>query len=149
MVIVLDSTPLGLILQKPGFGPADECRSWIQRQLNGGSRVCVPAIISYEIRRELHRLQNSRSLALLDAFIQAAPNRYVELTDAQLQRAAELWGDFRRAGRPTADSQALDIDVILSAQALSLNLPPSEYVIATSNVAHLGLLAPARPWQQI
>ena len=149
MVIVLDSTPLGLLIYRPGFDPADRCRAWVQRQLAAGSRVCVPAIIAYEIRRELHRLQNSRSLKLLDDFIAAAPNRYIDLTDEQLRRSAELWGDLRRAGRPTADSAALDIDVILAAQALSLNLPVTEFVVATSNVGHLGLLVPARSWEQI
>ena len=108
MVIVLDSTPLGLLVYRPGFPAADECREWVRRQLSSGVRVFVPAIVTYEIRR-----------------------------------------DLRRGGRPTADPLALDIDVILAAQALSLELPPSEYVVATSNVGHLGLLVPARPRQLI
>ena len=149
MVIVLDSTPLGLLVYRPGFPPADECRAWVRRQMAAGSRVCVPAIIAYEIRRELHRLGNARSLSLLDDFLAADPNRQIILTDAQLRHAARPWGDLRRAGRPTADPLALDIDVILAAQALSLELPPSDFVVATSNVGHLGLLVPARPWQQI
>lgn len=73
----------------------------------------------------------------------------LELTEAQLRHAAELWASLRRVGRPTADPLALDIDVILAAQSLSLGLPISDFVVATSNVGHLGLLVPARSWQQI
>jgi len=149
MVIVLDSTPLGLLVYRPGFPAADECRDWVRRQLSSGVRVFVPAIVAYEIRRELHRLQNARSIGLLESFLTADPGRQIELTDAQLRHAARLWGDLRRGGRPTADPLALDIDVILAAQALSLELPPSEYVVPTSNVGHLGLLVPARPRQLI
>jgi predicted nucleic acid-binding protein len=147
--VILDSTPLGLLLYPPGFGPADDCRKWIQRHLASGLRVCVPAIIAYEIRRELLRLKNIRSLNLLDAFIGAAPQRYIELTDNQLRHAAELWAELRRVGRPAADSLSLDIDVILAAQSLSLGLAASDFVVATSNIGHLGLMVPARRWQDI
>ena len=50
----------------------------------------------------------------------ATPDRYLPLTDDALRFGAELWAQSRRAGRPTADPTALDIDVLLSAQALRL-----------------------------
>jgi hypothetical protein len=55
----------------------------------------------------------------------------------------------RNAGTPTAGVDALDGDVILAAQVLSLGLPAEEVVVATTNVAHLSLLVPAELWTDI
>ena len=59
-------------------------------------------------------------------------------------RAAELWAQARQQGYPTADPQALDGDVILAAQALTLH-----GIVATDNVGHLARFVDARPWQEI
>jgi predicted nucleic acid-binding protein len=59
-------------------------------------------------------------------------------------KAAELWAEVRKQGKPTADSQALDGDVILAAQALH-----ADAVVATENVAHLSLLVEAKHWKKI
>ena len=56
--IFLDSTPLGLLMTRPGHRQGDECRSWLMRHLANGIRVIVPEIIDYELRRELLRLGN-------------------------------------------------------------------------------------------
>jgi predicted nucleic acid-binding protein len=56
--------------------------------------------------------------------VNATPNRYVPLTDDALRFAAELWAQSRQAGRPTADAMALDIDVLLAAQALRIGGRP-------------------------
>jgi predicted nucleic acid-binding protein len=147
--IVLDSTPLGLLVNRPGFRPADECRNWLRQQLEAGVQVHIPAIVAYELRRELLRIDSHESLSLLDGLIQAEADRYLPLTDIDLIRAAEFWAQVRKQGRPTADRFALDIDVILAAQALSLGLPADQFVVATENVAHLALLVPAKLWSQI
>jgi predicted nucleic acid-binding protein len=147
--IVLDSTPLGLIVNRPGFAPADECRAWLKKHLESGVRVHVPSIIVYELRRELLRIASAASLRLLDQFIHAEPDRYVSLTDEHLEKAAELWAAARKQGVPTADPSALDIDVILSAQSLSLKLHADEYVVATNNVGHLARFVSARTWKDI
>jgi hypothetical protein len=60
--------------------------------------------------------------------------------------AAELWAQARQGGYPTAPDPALDGDVILAAQALSLGVP---VVVATANVAHLSRFVPADVWQNI
>jgi hypothetical protein len=70
------------------------------------------------------------------------------------KQSAEFWAQVRQAGLPTADRFALDVDVILCAQAATLD--PEDYgmagasiVIATGNVAHLSRLANAKHWQDI
>jgi predicted nucleic acid-binding protein len=89
------------------------------------------------------------ALANLDAFIAAQADRYLPLTTNQLRSAAQLWATIRNQGLPTADRHALDIDVILAAQALSLGLPSSMYVIATTNPGHLSRFVPADIWETI
>jgi hypothetical protein len=72
--------------------------------------------------------------------------KYLALTTVAMRRAAELWAQARRQGQPTAANCALDADVILAAQALTLGAPA---VMATSNPAHLTRFAPAELWQNI
>ena len=108
----------------------------------------VPAIISYELRRELLRLKHERSIQLLDEFILAEPDRYIRLADSHLELAG-AWAKTRQEGFTTADPHALDIDVILAAQSLSLGLSVNDFVVATTNVAHLERLIPAKLWKQI
>jgi hypothetical protein len=91
----------------------------------------------------------SHALTILDDFNSAQPDRYLPLTTTHLRAAAELWADLRNHGTPTADRHALDIDVILAAQARSLSLPRSDYVVATGNLNHLSLLVPAELWDKI
>jgi hypothetical protein len=52
-------------------------------------------------------------------------------------------------GKPTADNQALDGDVILASQALALKNLDYEVIIATSNKKHLSLFTEAEDWQNI
>ena len=147
--IVLDSTPMGLLLQRSGPPPVDQCRQWLAQHLADGASMFVPEIIDCEVRRELLRLKKQRALRELDAFNAAAPDRLLSLTSATLRRAAELWAQARQRGRPTADPHALDIDVILAAQVLSSGLPLSDLVVATSNVSHLAQFVPAQEWSSI
>ena len=74
---------------------------------------------------------------------------YLPLTTAAMLKAAQFWAQARKAGRPTADSAALDADVILAAQASILIGEGSEVVVATSNRRHLSLFIPAAQWQSI
>lgn len=141
--ILLDSGILTLATQRTGIPEADACRSWIFDWVTSGTRVLVPAISNYEARRELIRAGKTAGLARLDDFIAAEPDRYLPLTDADLYRAADLWAQARRQGLPTADPKALDVDALLAAQALSLDLAPGQYIVATSNVRHLSQFAAA------
>ena len=148
-MVVLDSTPLGLIVQRRDRADAERCRQWAKRLVSGGVKLVVPEIVNYELRRELLRLNKMAALADLAAFNGAIPDRYLPLTTRAMDLAAELWAKIRRQGRPTADPHALDIDVILAAQVLDAGFDSSQFVVATSNVSHVSLMVPAEPWEKI
>lgn len=145
-VLLLDSGPLGLITQPQRSREVTAITDWLKDCLRAGARVLVLAIVYYEIKRELLRANKVIGIARLDAFVNATPDRYVPLTDDSLRFAAELWAQSRRAGRPTADPAALDIDVLLAAQALRLGGTPT---IATTNQKHLSQFIPALHWTDI
>jgi len=110
--------------------------------------VLVPAIIYYELRRELLRARKALGLARLDAFVQSDPNRYLALTDEALRLAAELWATARQQGRPTSPALDLDVDVILAAQALVFG-GGSEIIVVTTNPRHLRQFVDARLWNDV
>jgi hypothetical protein len=64
-------------------------------------------------------------------------------------KAAELWAEARKRGRPTADPKELDGDVILAAQAALVADEGNEVIIATTNVGHLSQFIDAREWRFI
>jgi predicted nucleic acid-binding protein len=147
--ILLDSTPLGLLTKRAGARAADEAQQWLAFHLSRGVRFIVPEIVDYELRRELLRLRSHFSLTRLDAFNAALPDRYLPVTTTALRVAADLWATARQQGFPTADHQALDVDVILAAQALSSGLPRGELVVATGNLVHLTRFVPSQLWDRI
>lgn len=153
-VIVLDTFPLSSAAKRkppPGAPPTvlDQCQQWIEACIRAGNRVVAPAITYYEVLRKLERLNAASQIARLRAFCHAAPDRYLSLTDAHLDRAAILWAQARNAGTPTAGMEALDADVILAAQALDLSVSAPNLVIATTNVGHLSQFVAADLWTNI
>jgi len=72
---------------------------------------------------------------------------YLPLTTAAMRQAAVFWAQARQRGQPTADDKALDGDVILAAQAVTLGA--AEVVIATTNVGHLSRFAPTALWPDV
>lgn len=147
--IVLDSGPLGLIVQQRDKSNSGRCRDWLKRILASGARVYVPEIINFELRRELIRLGKTGALTHLKSFNAAVAGRYLPITSAALDLAAELWAKARRQGKPTADPHALDIDVILAAQVIVAGFDLTDVVVATSNVSHLAMFLPAQTWETI
>jgi predicted nucleic acid-binding protein len=111
--------------------------------------VIVPAIVYYELKRELLRARKSVGLSRLDEFVNATPDRYLPLSDEALRLAADLWARSRQTGRLTADPKDLDIDVIIAAQALSIGADASDLVVATTNPKHLSQFVTAKPWSEI
>ena len=147
--LILDSTPLALIVHRRGLKQADDCRLWVERHITDGVRVLVPEIVHYEVRRELLRLSKTAALGTLDIFSYALPDRFLPLNSSSLRLAAELWAIARQQGVPTADPHALDVDVILAAQILSHGLAPADFIVATGNVGHLSRFVPAEEWSKI
>ena len=147
-VLFLDSGPLGLLTHPQRSAEVLAVAEWLSRCLLSGSRVIVPAIVYYELKRELLRAKKSFGIARLDAFVAASPGRYLPLSDEALQLAADLWARSRQEGQPTSDAKALDIDVILAAQALSF-ATASDVTVATTNPKHLAQFVPAKNWNEI
>ncbi len=144
--ILLDSGPLGFLTAPPSKkGEPAACKQWLASLLSAGVRVLVPEIADYELRRELLRAKKSKSVTRLDQL--AAATGYLALTTVAMRKAAELWALARQQGQPTAPDPALDADVILAAQALTL--APANVVVATTNVGHLARFIPAELWQNI
>jgi predicted nucleic acid-binding protein len=144
----LDSGPLGLVTQ-PRISPeVVAINHWLIDCLSNGDAVLAPAIVYYELRRELLRARKAAGLARLDAFVQIDPNRYLALTDEALRLAAELWAKARQQGRPTSPALDLDIDVILAAQALALSVE-AEVIVVTTNTRHLRQFVDARHWNDL
>lgn len=85
----------------------------------------------------MERLGATAQIERLRGFCFDSPAQFVSINDDHLEVAAKLWARARQNGTPTASPKALDVDVILAAQTLSLELPPDEYVVATTNVSHL------------
>lgn len=107
--------------------------------------VVVPEIVDYEIRRELIRARRARGIDRLDALIRHTS--YLAITTLAMRRAATLWANARQAGRPTASDPALDVDVILAAQADTID--EDDVVVATTNTEHLSRYVTAAHWLDI
>ena len=145
---VLDTTPLSEAARPPSqSAEADAFKRLLRQILVSGDAVYVPEIADYEVRRELRRPGRTTSLARLDAFV--AMTEYLPITTAARRLAADLWAQARNAGRATADPKALDGDVILAAQALTLTPVPAGLVVVTSNVAPLSRYVPAQEWSTL
>ena len=152
--IVLDEKPLSLLTLRFGHAQGDTCKAWMLALEAGGHRFFVPEIADYELRRELIRANKGPSLARLDAFNAAEPDRYRPLTTPDVREAARLWAQARAPKNNTggAPKEALDGDVLIAAQALRLvpaGLGLADVVVATGNVSHLSRLAPSALWSDI
>lgn len=141
----LDAGPLGLVTNPQASALSLACAAWLQSQLACKNQVIIPEVADYEVRRELLRAKNAAGLARFDTLAAKLP--FLPITIVAMRKAAEFWAMARQQGFPTAPDQSLDADVILAAQATTL--VPSNFVIATTNVAHLSRFAPAALWSNI
>jgi hypothetical protein len=106
----------------------------------------IPEIADYEVRRELVRAGKDRGI--LDAL--KGMIAYAAITTPVMLKAAEFWATARKIGRQAADDTSLDADMILAAQAAAVaHEGGRRTVIATTNVRHLALFAPACLWHEI
>lgn len=144
-VVALDAGPLGLVTNPKRSPESVACAQWLQALVATGSRVVLPEIADYEVRRELLRGNRAAGLQRLDALVSLV--EYVPLTTAAMRQAAAFWAEARQRGRPTDDDKALDGDVILAAQVATLE--SSNGVVATTNVGHLSRYVQAALWRDI
>jgi predicted nucleic acid-binding protein len=147
-IIVLDAGPLGMVSNPKALSEEClECQEWLKSMLSLGYVVAIPEVVDYEIRRELIRANRLASIRQLDAINSIA--LYLPITTVAMRKAAELWAIARQTGKPTADPQALDGDVILSAQVLTSFDSSLNVIIATTNVSHISRYAQAQHWKAI
>jgi len=128
--LVLDSGVLGQVVHKNRL-----IRDSIFNYLAGRPEMTVvlPEIADFEVRRSLLRIGSLISLSLLDQF--ASEVKYLPIETSHMRRAAEVWAQCRREGKPFCDSKSLDGDCILIAQSLSL---PGEVTVLTTNPSDIG-----------
>lgn len=144
-IVLLDAGLLGLVTNPRRSEQNLASTRWLQALLAAGVRVVVPEIADYELRRELLRAEKRHGLRRLDALIDLID--YLPISTTAMRQAALFWAQARQQGVPTAPDLALDADVILAAQAVTLDVP--DVLIATTNVGHLGRFAPAALWTDI
>jgi predicted nucleic acid-binding protein len=145
--VLLDTSVLGLVTNPQQSPQAIACSRWLRTLLLANMRVIIPEIADYELRRELIRARRTRGIARLDALAQSV--EYLPLTTDAMRQAAQSWAEARQQGQPTAGNRMLDGDMILVGQALTLGLPATEIMIATTNVRHLARFVPADLWQNV
>jgi predicted nucleic acid-binding protein len=144
-VILLDAGPLGLVTN-PKLSPENiACTQWLQSHIMAGSRVIIPEISDYEVRRELLRASKNKGISRLDDLAQLI--EYLPLRTEAMRQAAQLWAQARQQGQPTAGDKTIDGDMILVAQAMTLG--SSDVVIATTNLGHLSRFISAQLWQNV
>jgi predicted nucleic acid-binding protein len=144
-VVFLDAGPIGLVTN-PKLSPESTlCTRWLQALIISDSRVIIPEIADYEVRRELLRANKVRGIARLDELANSL--EYLPITTAAMRQAAMFWAQARQQGQPTAGDKTIDSDMILAAQATTLDVV--DVVIATTNVGHLSRFAPADLWRNI
>ena len=143
--MMLDAGPLGLVTN-PKLSPESEaCTQWLQTHITSGSRVIIPEIADYEVRRELLRANKTKGISRLDDLAKSI--EYLPITTAAIRKAAKLWAEARQQGQPTAGDKTIDGDMILVAQAITLGIP--DIVIVTTNVGHLSRFIAAELWQNV
>jgi predicted nucleic acid-binding protein len=147
-IVVLDSGVLGLALFPSGGSSNWRCLSWIRALQRDGVTIVVPEVIDYELRREFLRLRRVDVIANLERLITLF--HYEPLSTDAMRLAARLWAETRQRGRPTADHQRLDVDVILAAQArVFAERDGAPVIVATTNVKHFSHFVPAETWETI
>lgn len=142
---MLDAGPLGLVTN-PKLSPESvACAQWLQTHITAGSRIIIPEITDYEVRRELLRANKIKGLTRLDDLAKLI--EYLPIGTVAMRQAAKLWAQARQQGKPTSGDKTIDGDVILVAQAMTLGI--SDIVIATTNVGHLSRFISAELWQNV
>lgn len=94
--------PLGPITHPQCNAEVVAITDWLSGCLKRRHEIIVPAIACYEMRRELLRANKTFSVARLEVFVKATPDRCLALSDPALRLAAERWAKSRQAGHLAA-----------------------------------------------
>jgi len=143
-VVLLDAGPLGMV-SHPRV--ANEVVEWLASLLASGTRVLVPEIADYEVRRELLRAGKTVGVTRLNEL--KVTLGYLPITTEAMLKAAGFWATTRRVGRPTSHEESLDADVILAGQAATYPHTELDVVVASTNPRHLSRFVTAKSWQDI
>ncbi|MBD6614891.1 type II toxin-antitoxin system VapC family toxin [Komarekiella sp. 'clone 1'] len=130
-VILLDTHPLSKVTHPKIYSKVQE---WLKFLRENKTVIRVPEIADYELRRELLRQGNLKSINRLNKLSQIC---LIPLTPETMQKAAELWAWVRKLGKPTASNDSLDGDVILAAQAILQLKSFDEVIVVTTNLKHI------------
>lgn len=144
--VLLDSGPLGR-LAHPKAEQNEEAREWLAALVSAGVVAVLPEIVDYEHRRKMLHIGSAGSVRYLDELKENIA--YAPLNTQVMLRAARLWAKARGRGLPTASERALNIDVILTAQALDFTEDGEQVIVATTNPRHLSRFVDARYLQDI
>ena len=140
---LLDTGPLGL-LAHDRQSIREPIQSWLIQQLTAGATVYLSEVADYELRRELIRLvrANQMPASRINRLNQLASLfTFLPVSTSMWKRAAEMWADARKHGKPTADPAALDADVLIAAQAVEV-----QATVVTSNPGHLAQWVTIQTW---
>jgi predicted nucleic acid-binding protein len=106
VIILLDSSPLGLVTNPDVSAESRACSRWLEQIANSNHLIVIPEFVDYELRRELLRGRLTKALTILDTL--ALRFVFAPITTPVMRTAAQLWTTARQRGMPTADDKALD-----------------------------------------
>ncbi len=138
MKLLLDTGVLGFLCHPRKH---EDVREWLWDAIVL-HELRVPEVADYELRRELLRIESKWGLERLGEL--GGKLGYLPVTTTDWRRAAELWAEGRRAGRPTAGDDALDADLLLAAQALAEGA-----AVVTLNTRHFAGLVDCMTWHDV
>ena len=94
--IFLDSGVIGLITNPNLSAEGINCANWLLSHINKGNQIIIPAIVDYEVRRELLRANKVKGLARLDELIDSL--EYLPINTEAMRQAAVFWTEARQKG---------------------------------------------------
>ena len=153
MIVFIDTGVLGLLSSPNKREEVIKSQEWLYSLLAKGVNVVSSDICDYEVRRGTFLTIDSQ---LKKTIINKLDNlhdliNFLPVSPLILRYAAELWAENRRQGLPTADTENIDVDVIIGAtcQLLEQEYLGQRLVVATTNVKHLSRFIEAKEWSEI
>jgi len=158
--LVLDTGVLGELCHPRVKAELSQWLDLVAENAGEDSRIYIPEIADYELRRKLIHLVfkgqkdlrrriplpvgtvESKSIRRLDEL--ATVFDFLRIGSDTMKRAAQLWAEARCRGRSNTAKEGLDGDVLLAAQALEVGA-----IVVTYNTPHFEGIVEARSWSDI